>query len=70
MCVAQKMRIKLIDVSALLPADIALPGVALAVAALVQEVKCLVREPDPAEDALQVLQVEHMSLQVLPCLVI
>lgn len=50
------MRVELVEVAALLAAYVALPRVALAVAALVQEVQGLVRERDPAVGALEAQQ--------------
>lgn len=51
---AQQMRVELVHVVHLFAADVALPRVALAVAALVQEVEGLVRKLDAAEQALQI----------------
>lgn len=51
---AQQVRIELVHVVQLLAAYVALPRVALAVTALVQEVQGLVGELDAAEEALQV----------------
>lgn len=48
------MRVELVHVVHLLAADIALPRIALAVTALVQEVERLVGELDPAEQTLEV----------------
>lgn len=48
------MRVELVHVVHLLPADIALPRIALAVTSLVQEVQRLVGELNTAEQALQV----------------
>lgn len=50
---AQEMGVELVDVAALFPADVALPGVGVAVAALVQEVQGGVGERDGAEGAHQ-----------------
>lgn len=47
------MRIELIQIAALFAADVALPGVALAVAAFVQKVQSLVWEGDPTVGTLQ-----------------
>lgn len=54
MALAEQMGVELVDVAHLLAADVALPRVALAVAALVEEVQRLVGELDAAEQALQV----------------
>lgn len=54
MTFAKQVRVELVHVVHLLPTDIALPRVALTVTSLVQEVQRLVRELDPAEQALQV----------------
>lgn len=48
------MRIEFVHVVHLFATNIALPRIALAVAALMQEVEGLVRKLDPAEQALQV----------------
>lgn len=53
MALTKKMRVELIQVTALFPADVTLPRVALAVASLVKEVKCLVWECDAAVCALK-----------------
>lgn len=50
---AQQVGVELVDVAALLAADVALPGVGVAVAALVQEVERGVGEGDGAERAHQ-----------------
>lgn len=49
MALAKQMRIELVHIVELLPADVALPGIALTVAALVQEVERLVGELDATE---------------------
>lgn len=57
---AEQVRVELVDVVHLLAADVAPPRIALAVAALVQEVQRLVGELDPAEVAGEdQLAVEH-----------
>lgn len=53
MALAEQMGVELVDVAHLFTADIALPWVALAVAALVEEVQRLVGELDAAEETLQ-----------------
>lgn len=47
------MRVELVKIAALLPANIALPWVTLAVAALVQKVQRLIRKRDAAVGALE-----------------
>lgn len=47
------MRVELVDVAALLAADIALPRVGVGVTALVQEIERLIRKCDAAVSALQ-----------------
>lgn len=54
MAFAEQMGVELVHVAHLFAADVALPRVALAVAALVQEVQRLVGELDAAEQTLQV----------------
>lgn len=51
MTFAKKMRVEFVYVIALFPADVALPGVGVAVAALVQEVEGGVGKGDGAEGA-------------------
>lgn len=51
MTFAEQVRVELVHVAALLAADVALPGVGVAVAALVQEVEGGVGERDGAERA-------------------
>lgn len=51
MTFAEQVGVELVDVAALLAADVALPGVGVAVAALVQEVERGVGERDGAEGA-------------------
>lgn len=41
---AQQVGVKLVDIAALLSADIALPWIRVAVTTLVQEVQCRIRE--------------------------
>jgi hypothetical protein len=53
MTLAEQVRIELVEIAALLPAYIAFPGIALAMAALVQEIKGLVRESYPTVAALK-----------------
>lgn len=53
MTLAEQMRVKLVDIIQLLPANVALPGITLTVATLVQEVECLVGELDATEMACQ-----------------
>lgn len=48
---AEEVRVELVDVAALLAADVALPGVGVAVAALVEEVEGGVGERYSAERA-------------------
>lgn len=50
---AQQMRIELVHIAQLLTANVALPRIALAVAALVQEVQRLIGELNAAEQTLQ-----------------
>lgn len=54
MTLAQQMRVELVHIVHLFAANVALPRIALAVTALVQEVERLVRELDAAEQTLQV----------------
>lgn len=51
MTLAEKMRVEIVYVVTLLPADVALPRVRVAVAALMQEVEGGVGEGDGAEGA-------------------
>lgn len=53
MTLAEQVGVELVDVAALLAADVALPRVGVAVAALVQEVQRRVGERDAAERAHQ-----------------
>lgn len=67
MALAEQVRVELVDVVHLFAADIALPRIALAVTALVQEVQCLVGELDAAEQALQVpLAVQRNQVALRP----
>lgn len=52
MALAEQMRVELVHVAALLPADVALPRIGVRMATLVQEIERLIRESDPAEDTL------------------
>lgn len=54
MTFAQQVRVELVDVVHLFAANVALPRIALAVTALVQEVESLVGELDATEQALQI----------------
>lgn len=63
MAFAEQMRVELVHVVHLLATDVTLPRVALAVAALVQEVERLVRELDTAEQTLQVTLRFHRERQ-------
>jgi len=53
---AQKVRVKVVDSPTLLSADVTSPRRVVGVAALMEEVECLVREGNAAVDALQPLQ--------------
>lgn len=53
MALTQQMRIEFVHIVALFAADVALPRIALGMAALVQKVQCLIGEFDAAEKALQ-----------------
>lgn len=61
MALAQQVGVELVDVAALLAADVALPGVGVAVAALVQEVERGVGERDGAEGAHQRAQQRRLA---------
>lgn len=47
------MRIEFVDVAQLFAANVALPGITFAVAALVQEIQCFVGELNAAKQARQ-----------------
>lgn len=66
MALAEQMRVELIDIVQLLATDVALPGIALAVAALVQEVECLVGELDATEVACKYLLAIQQQITLLP----
>lgn len=66
MALAEQMRVELIDIVELLATDVALPGIALAVAALVQEVECLVGELDATEVACKYLFAIQQQITLLP----
>lgn len=51
MTLAEQMRVKLVHIIQLLPTNVALPGITLTVATLVQEVECFVGELDATEMA-------------------
>lgn len=53
MAFTQQMRIKLVHVTTLLPANIAFPRIGVRVATLVQKIQSLIGKPYPAENALQ-----------------
>lgn len=53
MTLTQQVRIKLVHVTALLPADVAFPRVRVRMTPLVQKIQSLIREADPAKYALQ-----------------
>lgn len=65
MALAEQMGIELVNVVQLLAADVALPRIALAVAALVQKVERLVGELDAAEMAREYLLAVQLQLALL-----
>lgn len=67
MALAEQVRVELIDIVQLLATDVALPRIALAVAALVQEVECLVGELDATEVACKNLFAIQQQITLLPC---
>lgn len=55
MSITEKVGVKLINISTLLPTYVTFPRVALAVASLMQEIQRLIREPNSTKYALKVL---------------
>lgn len=67
MALAEQVRVELIDIVQLLATDVALPRIALAVAALVQKVECLVGELNATEVACKYLFAIQQQITLLPC---